>query len=94
MASLDLHEYANRDWSGLISSYYARRWQLYFDSLAAAMKSGTQPTPIDWYKFGDQWNRSPQKFPANAKGDPYAASLLVAKSLHLVPESDASLRAK
>ena len=30
-----LHEYANRDYAGLTSDYYAPRWQLYFDSLLA-----------------------------------------------------------
>ncbi len=35
-ASQDLHEYGNRDWAGLVDSYYAPRWRLYFDSLDKA----------------------------------------------------------
>ena len=94
VASGDLHEYANRDWSGLISSYYAPRWQIYFDSLGAALKTGAAPKPIDWYKFGDDWNRSSRSFPAEPQGDPYAASLVVAKALHLAPPADGPARKK
>ncbi|HEX3569841.1 MAG TPA: alpha-N-acetylglucosaminidase [Acidobacteriaceae bacterium] len=92
VASEDLHEYGNRDWSGLISSYYAPRWQLYFDSLETALKTGTEPKPIDWYKFGDAWNRSSTRFAANPSGDPYTAGLTIAKALGLAPESDTPVR--
>jgi alpha-N-acetylglucosaminidase len=92
VASQSLHEYGNRDWSGLISSYYAPRWQLYFDSLEAARKTGTEPKPIDWYTFGDNWNRSTQTFPPQPSGDPYATSLTIAKALSLAPQSDTPVR--
>jgi len=92
VASQSLHEYGNRDWSGLLSSYYAPRWQLYFDSLETALKTHTEPKPIDWYTFGDNWNRSTQRFPSEPKGDPYAASLTIAKALSLAPESEAPVR--
>ncbi|GAC1427325.1 MAG: alpha-N-acetylglucosaminidase [Acidobacteriaceae bacterium] len=94
VASQSLHEYGNRDWSGLISSYYAPRWQLYFDSLEAALKAGTEPKPTDWYTFGDKWNRSTRTFPVDPSGDPYATSLIIAKALSIAPESNASVRAK
>jgi alpha-N-acetylglucosaminidase len=45
-ASNELHEYANRDWSGLVSDYYAPRWKLYFASLEQALNIGAQPKPI------------------------------------------------
>jgi alpha-N-acetylglucosaminidase len=84
-ASEDLHEYGNRDWSGLISSYYAPRWKMYFESLDAALTTGTEPKAIDWYAFGDEWNRSTRPFPKEPSGDTYAISLAVAKSLGLAP---------
>jgi alpha-N-acetylglucosaminidase len=76
----------------LISSYYAPRWELYFDSLETALKTDREPKPIDWYTFGDNWNRSAQRFPADPSGDPYAMSLTVAKALGLAPQSDAPVR--
>ncbi len=84
-ASADLHEYGNRDWAGLVRSYYAPRWKLYFDSLDRALATGTQPKPIDWYAFGDAWNRSRESFSPEPTGDTYAASLAIARSLHLQP---------
>jgi alpha-N-acetylglucosaminidase len=85
-ASLSLHEYGNRDWAGLVSGYYAVRWKLYFDSLDSALVSGTPPKPIDWYAFGDAWNRSGKQYAAEPVGDTYAASIAIAKSLGLQPE--------
>jgi alpha-N-acetylglucosaminidase len=81
-----LHEYGNKDWSGLISSYYKPRWQMYFDSLAKAMQTHTQPEPIDWYAIGDKWNHSTEPYPATPQGDPYAAASAIAKTLHLEPK--------
>ena len=83
-ASEDLHEYGNRDWAGLIESYYAPRWKMYFDSLDIALASGGKPTPIDWYAFGDNWNRSTRQFPTQPQGDTYSISLSIAQSLGLL----------
>ena len=94
VASRSLHEYGNRDWSGLISSYYAPRWKLYFDSLKAALKTGAKPKQMDWYAFGDRWNRSTRSFPAEPVGDPYARSLAVAKALNLAAEPGQSAGAQ
>ncbi len=85
-ASKDLHEYGNRDWSGLVSDYYAPRWKLYFDSLETALSKGTPPEPIDWYAFGDAWNRSLKQYTPDTIGDTYTASYAIARSLNLQPE--------
>lgn len=81
-----LHEYANRDYAGLTSTYYAPRWKLYFQSLLASMdKPSSQPERIDWYAFGDAWNRSQTKYAANPTGSSYAAAMAIARDLHLAP---------
>ena len=82
-ASQDLHEYGNRDWAGLVSDYYAPRWKLYFDTLDAALESGTTPKPVDWFAFGDLWNRSNKVYPANPAGDTYRAAATIAEALGL-----------
>jgi alpha-N-acetylglucosaminidase len=86
-ASDQLHEYGNRDWAGLISSYYAPRWKMYFDSLDNALTSDKQPKPIDWYAFGDQWNRSKRQFATEPVGDTYTISLEIAQRLGVAPNS-------
>ena len=80
-----LHEYANRDYAGLTSAYYAPRWQLYFHSLQLSLDTHTPPKPIDWYAFGDHWNRHQTPLPRNPTGNPYTAAMAIANDLNLAP---------
>ncbi len=86
-----LHEYANRDYAGLTASYYAPRWKLYFDSLLRSLdaQSSSRPldaqSPIDWYAFGDNWNRKQTTYAASPTGNTYAAALAIANDLDLTP---------
>ncbi|MFT4112127.1 alpha-N-acetylglucosaminidase [Silvibacterium sp.] len=80
-----LHEYADKDWSGLVSSYYRPRWKMYFDSLDASLESGQPAKPIDWFAFGEQWNHANESFPDQPHGDAYQQATEVARTLHLLP---------
>ncbi|NGO07179.1 alpha-N-acetylglucosaminidase [Streptomyces sp. HC44] len=66
-----LHDYANREWSGLLSGLYHKRWSAYFDELTAALTDDREPRAIDWYEIEDAWNRSHGTFPTTPKGDAY-----------------------
>lgn len=87
-ASQDLHEYGNKDWAGLVSSYYAPRWAMYFKTLDTSLATGAAPVPIDWYAFGDRWNRSKITFAKDPTGDAYAAAMEIAKTLGLQPQGE------
>jgi len=76
-----LHDYANKDWAGLTSDYYLPRWQVYFHSLSKSLASGQAPENIDWYAFGDKWNRSETKYATEAEGNAYAAASAIARKL-------------
>lgn len=80
-----LHEYGNKDWAGLTSSYYMPRWKMYFGSLARSLETGNPPKPIDWYAFGDRWNHGRRRFNATPAGDSYAAAMAIATDLGLAP---------
>jgi len=80
-----LHDYGNRDWAGMTSDYYLPRWKLYFDSLSRSLKTGEAPQNIDWYAFGDTWNRSRTLYSAKPRGDTYLAALAIAQNLNLAP---------
>ncbi|MDE3104638.1 MAG: alpha-N-acetylglucosaminidase [Acidobacteriota bacterium] len=88
-----LHEYANKDWAGLTSDYYLPRWQMFFASLRRALQTGQPPQPIDWFAFGDAWNRSHTRYPSTPQGDPYAAAMAVARQLGLAPVGTAATTA-
>lgn len=80
-----LHEYANRDYAGLTADYYAPRWKLYFHSLLLSLDTQSPPKPIDWYAFGDAWNRKQTTFPATPTGNSYAAAMAIANDLDITP---------
>ncbi|MBR0174728.1 MAG: alpha-N-acetylglucosaminidase [Bacteroidales bacterium] len=40
--SFRLCDYANRDWDGLIETYYKPRWQMFFDAVIAAFDAGEE----------------------------------------------------
>ncbi|MCY0936545.1 alpha-N-acetylglucosaminidase [Streptomyces sp. H34-S4] len=76
-----LHDYANREWSGLISELYARRWSSYFASLDEALVRQAAPKAIDWHTFEDGWARLTTRHPARPTGDPYALATAIAATL-------------
>jgi alpha-N-acetylglucosaminidase len=42
-ANSPLHEYANRQWSGLLNDFYKQRWQQFFNMLQGSLQTNTPP---------------------------------------------------
>jgi alpha-N-acetylglucosaminidase len=76
-----LHDYGNRDWAGLTRDYYRVRWQKYFDTLDRSLRSGSEPTPIDWFALGDAWSHGGQPYADRPVGNSYAVATRVAHVL-------------
>ncbi|MFD7256116.1 alpha-N-acetylglucosaminidase [Streptomyces sp. NPDC059874] len=76
-----LHDYANREWSGLVSELYAGRWKLYFDSLEEALLRQAAPREIDWHAYEEEWARRTTRHPARPSGDPYELAAGIAAAL-------------
>ncbi|WP_341216051.1 alpha-N-acetylglucosaminidase [uncultured Wocania sp.] len=49
-----LRDYAWREWSGLLATYYKPRWELFINELRARIK-GEKPKRVDFYTFESQW---------------------------------------
>lgn len=71
-------DYAAKDWSGLISTYYKERWQLFFNFLEHTLKDGSEPDMKIFNKqraaFDWQWtskNQAEQKFNSKPSGNTY-----------------------
>jgi alpha-N-acetylglucosaminidase len=77
----DLHDYGNKDWAGLTRDYYRARWQTYFESLDAELRSGSPAVRIDWYALGDAWNHSTQRYSGRPHGDAYAIATRIAMDI-------------
>lgn len=76
-----LRDYANREWSGLVSDFYAKRWMLYLDSLDTALVTGQPPAAIDWFERDNAWNLDLKSYPVKPTGDPVALAETVRAAL-------------
>lgn len=74
-----LTDYANRQWSGMLSSYYAPRWQKFIDMAAADLAAGKPADTGDYdhwrATFEGTWsNATSPLFPVEPQGDPCATA--------------------
>ena len=74
-----LHDYAHREWHGLLSDFYRPRWKHWFDYRLANWNPAEQPTPgIDFYDIERRWADSPTtQFGYSPEGDPIILALSV-----------------
>ncbi|MFE5534608.1 alpha-N-acetylglucosaminidase [Streptomyces sp. NPDC056492] len=79
-----LHDYANREWSGLIGELYAPRWAAYFETLEESLVRRAAPREIDWHAYEEDWARRTTRHPSGAdgpSGDPHALASDIAAAL-------------
>jgi len=76
-----LHEYSTREWSGLLSGFYAPRWSAYFDQILKDMASGRKPDAKafesrirDWEWA---WVNSTKPYPSSPSGSSVDEALRV-----------------
>jgi alpha-N-acetylglucosaminidase len=50
----NLHEYAYKEWGGMMKSFYKRRWELYFNYLLGQLRGEKVPEP-DWFGWERAW---------------------------------------
>lgn len=81
-ANSPLHEYANRQWSGLLSDFYKPRWQQFFDLLDQSLKMGKTPDLEGFEKeirgWEWRWVNEEKSFPLTPSGN----SLYIARQLY------------
>ena len=63
-----LHDYAHKEWSGILKDFYYQRWKMYFEGLKASMDGKTVPV-IDWYAVEEPWTRISDTYSAKPEGD-------------------------
>lgn len=62
-----LHDYAYKEWNGLLRDFYLPRWQAFFEAEAREPGSGAS---IDWYALEEPWTRRTDTYPATPLSDP------------------------
>ncbi|QKW18010.1 alpha-N-acetylglucosaminidase C-terminal domain-containing protein [Kitasatospora sp. NA04385] len=76
-----LHDYATRDWSGLVADVHAKAWSAYLKSLDTALATNSAPVPVDFFAIEDAWAKSTNTYPTTPTGDAYAVASAIAASL-------------
>ncbi|MGP4005115.1 alpha-N-acetylglucosaminidase [Streptomyces sp. 4N124] len=80
-----LHDYANREWSGLVAGLYLTRWKTYFAELTRALEESRPPKSVDWFAVEDGWARRHDSHPTRTKGDVHTLARRVRDTLTTDP---------
>ena len=62
-----LHDYAYKEWNGLLRDFYLPRWQAFFAAEAREPGSGAS---LDWYALEEPWTRRTDTYLSVSQGDP------------------------
>ncbi|MDR0865715.1 MAG: alpha-N-acetylglucosaminidase [Candidatus Symbiothrix sp.] len=57
-----LHDYSHREWSGLLSGLYYKRWKLFFDATIQELEGKPAPA-IDFFEMENQWTHENSVYP-------------------------------
>ena len=64
-----LHDYAHKEWNGVLADVYYPRWKAFFDALDATFDG--QPMQLfDFYSMDERWTLRHNPYPSTAQGDP------------------------
>lgn len=73
-----IRDYANKEWSGMLSGFYRKRWAIYFQAVGEAMKTGK---PLDaqtfrtrLLKWEDDWSNGRETYSIVPRGDSVAVA--------------------
>ena len=64
----NLHDYAHKEWNGILKDFYYMRWKTYFDALTSTLNGQGMPT-IDWYAIEEPWTKVSDTYTAKPEGD-------------------------
>ena len=69
-----LHEYAYRQWSGLIRGFYLKRWEMFLDRLNKSLETGKAFDAAEFEReiraWEEDWTHGTESYPTQPAGDP------------------------
>jgi alpha-N-acetylglucosaminidase len=68
-----LHDYANKEWSGLMRDFYLPRWSAFLEALSKH-KPGEPVPQLDYYPMEEAWVNGAQTYSAQPEGDSIAVA--------------------
>ncbi len=91
-----LHDYARKEWSGLIADFYLKRWNYFLDELIQSLESNQ---PLDEKKiighlqnWEEEWTRNTKPFPSKPTGEPVRISKTMYQKYHEKIKNHSRLR--
>lgn len=69
----ELHDYAHREWSGLLRDFYRQRWQMFAREFSAQLDGKPAEEP-NYFEFEKGWTEQRNTYPAEPTGDPAATA--------------------
>lgn len=64
-----LHDYAHREWNGLLRDFYYLRWKTWLDEQLKSFEGG-QPKAIDFYALEEPWTLKHNSYASESEGNP------------------------
>lgn len=65
-----VHDYANREWNGLLE-FYRNRWSIYFSALENSLKNNEAVKEIDWFTIDQDFARQGNTYLIHPEADFY-----------------------
>ncbi len=81
----ELHDYANKEWSGLLRDFYLPRWDMFIRELNARLDGRMVQEP-NYFAFEKEWTERRNAYPVAPSGDPVATALRVLSDAPRHPE--------
>ena len=69
----ELHDYAHKEWSGLLLDFYLPRWEIFIADLKSRLE-GNPPAKLDYFSYEKHWTEQRNLYPAIPNGDPVEAA--------------------
>jgi hypothetical protein len=64
----DLHDYANKEWSGMLKDFYLPRWERFFAELRGRLE-GKAPVVINYFEMEKAWTLKNNSYPIRPVGN-------------------------
>ncbi len=64
----NLHDYAHKEWNGILKDLYYERWKLFFTEITFKDQKMVEPN-IDFFAFDETWNNKQNKYPSQPQAD-------------------------
>lgn len=76
-----LHNYAYKEWAGVLKDVYYPRWRDFFTNLIIEMETGEKQPAIDYFAMDERWTRMTNPYPYQVQSDPVQTSIHVFDNL-------------